>query len=316
MALGPAVADRKRCPWSCVAASRPGTADLSPGRVIVCNTTSSRAYPPNRVRVCIRLAPIQTFEDLETVSPFTFVAHTYNLLGTSRWTERRPSLERFFQLHRPDVLCTQELTPDACELISRILPAMNRVDDPYDGWTNEGNIFWDADLFDALGYGTADINILEGDRRLAWVRLRIKDTGSTIVVATAHFDWFGTSREVADRINIRVEQAERTVEALDALVGDDEPVLFMGDLNDDSHPLRVLRDAGFADSFTALGRYPVPTHPARPMKGDYPPRTHDWMLHRGPIRPLLTTVIDAYVDDLPGSDHKPVATTYRIEAPA
>jgi hypothetical protein len=52
------------------------------------------------------------------------------------------------------------------------------------------------------------------------------------------------------------------------------------------------------------------------MKSTYPPRTHDWMLHRGPIRPLLTAVIDAYVGDLPGSDHKPVATTYRIDAPA
>ncbi len=250
------------------------------------------------------------------MSPFTFVAHTYNLLGTIRWAERRPSLERFFRLHGPDVLCVQELTPEACELIAGTLPAMSRVDDPLDGWTNEGNIFWDAGLFDALGYGTADINILAEGRCLFWVRLRIKDTGSTMIVATAHFDWFDNTRELTERINVRVEQAERTVEALDALAGDDEPVLFMGDLNDDWHPLAVLREAGFADSFTALGRDPVPTHPAPPMKSTYPPRTHDWMLHRGPIRPLLTAVIDAYVGDLPGSDHKPVATTYRIETPA
>ncbi len=90
----------------------------------------------------------------------------------------------------------------------------------------------------------------------------------------------------------------------------------MGDLNDVSHPLAVLREARFADSFIALGRDPVPTDPAPPMKNNYPPRTHCWMLHQGPIRPLLTAVIDDYVGDLPGSDHKPVATTYRIEAPA
>ena len=249
------------------------------------------------------------------MSPITFVAHTYNLMGTIRWTERRPSLERFFRLHRPDILCVQELSPEASELIIGTLPEMRRVDDPLDAWTNEGNTFWNVDLFDAVEHGTFDINILKRSRFLFWVRLLVEGTGSTILVANAHFDWIDNTKELTDRINVRVEQAELTVEALDALAGDDEPVLFMGDLNDDSHPVTVLREAGFADSFRALGRVPVPTHPTPPMKSEYPPRTHDWMLHRGPISPLLTAVIDAYVGDLPGSDHRPVATTYRIEAP-
>ena len=249
------------------------------------------------------------------MAPFSFVAHTYNLWGTTRWTERRPSLESFLGFHRPDVLCVQELTPVACDLIAETLPAMSRVDDPFAGWTHEGNIFWDTDLFEAREHGTADIGILVAARRLFWVRLGIKPTGSTVLVANVHFDWFGNSRELTDRINVRVEQAERTVETLDILARDDEPVLFMGDLNDDWHPLAVLREAGFADSFTALGQGPMPTHPALPIAADCPPRTYDWMLHRGPIRPLLTTAIDAYVGDLPGSDHRPVATTYRIEAP-
>jgi len=249
------------------------------------------------------------------VSPFSCVAHTYNLWGSSRWAERRPVLERFFRLHRPDVLCVQELTPEASELIAATLPAVSSVDDPVDGSAREDDIFWDGGMFEAVEHGTVDINILEPSRHLFWVRLRIADTGSTMVVATAHFDWIGNDRELSEHINVRVEQAERTVEALGMLAAEDEPVLFMGDLNDDWHPLIVLREAGFADSFTALGQYPVPTHPAPPMKSTYPPRTHDWMLHRGPILPLLTAVIDVYVGDLPGSDHKPVATTYRIEAP-
>ena len=247
--------------------------------------------------------------------PFTFIAHTYNLWGTTRWPERRLCLERFFRLHRPDVLCVQELTPEASNLIAVALPAMSRVDDPFEGWAQEGNIFWDSDLFEAEEHGTADIGILVSARRLFWVRLRIKSAGSTVLVANAHFDWFGNSRELTQRINVRVEQAERTVAALDDLARDDEPVLFMGDLNDDWHPLAVLREAGFADSFTALGCSPQPTHPALPIAAECPPRTYDWMLHRGPLRPLLTAVIDAYFGDLPGSDHKPVATTYRIEAP-
>ncbi len=248
------------------------------------------------------------------MSPFTFVAHTYNLWGSSRWAERRPVLERFFRLHRPDVLCVQELTPEASELIAGTLPAMRRIDNPVDGSTRDDNIFWDADLFEPVEHGTVDINILVPSRHLFWVRVRIADTGSTMLVATAHYDWVGNTRELTERFNVRIEQAERTVEALDSLAGEDEPVLFMGDLNDDWHPLGVLRDAGFADSFAALGRAPVPTHPALPLNGSPPPRTNDWMLHRGPIRPLLTSVIDADAGDLPGSDHRPVATTYRIEA--
>ena len=230
--------------------------------------------------------------------PFTFVAHTYNLWGAFRWTERKPSLERFLQLHRPDVLCVQELTPEACELIGETLPAMNRVHDPLDSWTHEDNIFWDSGLFDPGEHGTADIGILEADRVLSWVRLQIKETGSTTVVATAHFDWIGNRRELAERIDVRVEQAERMVEALDTVVGYNEPALFMGDLNDDWHPLVVLREAGFADSFTALGWKPVPTHPAPPTDSTAPMRVYDWMLHRGPIRPVLAAVIDAYVGDL------------------
>lgn len=248
------------------------------------------------------------------MSAFTFVAHSYNLWGSYRWAEREPSLERFFQLHRPDVLCVQELTPEARELIERILPEVSHVDDPIEGWSHESNIFWDTGLFDVVDHGTADIGILVSSRSLFWVRLQIAGTSSTMLVATAHFDWIGNTREVAEHVNVRVEQAERTVEALDALAGDDEPVLFMGDLNDDWNPLDVLRAAGFADSFTALGQDPVPTHPTPRMKRSYPPRTHDWMLHRGPIRPLLTAVIDTYVGDFPGSDHKPVATTYRVDS--
>ncbi len=191
---------------------------------------------------------------------------------------------------------------------------MRRIDNPVDGSTRDDNIFWDAGLFEAAEHGTVDINILEPSRHLFWVRLRIAHTGSTMLVATAHYDWVGNTRELTERFNVRIEQAERTVEALDSLAGEDEPVLFMGDLNDDWHPLGVLRDAGFADSFAALGRAPEPTHPALPLNGSPPPRTNDWMLHRGPIRPLLTSVIDADAGDLPGSDHRPVATTYRIEA--
>ncbi|MEA3502689.1 MAG: hypothetical protein U9R47_07930 [Actinomycetota bacterium] len=65
--------------------------------------------------------------------PFAFLACTYNLWGAIRWEERRRPLQRFLKANRPDVLCPQELTPEACELIGDTLPWIRRVKDPFPG---------------------------------------------------------------------------------------------------------------------------------------------------------------------------------------
>ncbi|MCH7668146.1 MAG: endonuclease/exonuclease/phosphatase family protein [Acidobacteria bacterium] len=245
------------------------------------------------------------------VHPFTFLACTYNLWSTFRWEERRRPLERFLELHRPDILCAQELSPGAATLIGDTMSAMNRVDDPFSGWLNEGNIFWNTDLFELVDYGAVDIGMLEENRRLFHVRLQTT-TGVTVVIATAHFSWSGNVREITEDVNIRIGQAERAAVALDSLVGPDEPVLFMGDFNGYIHPLRKLRNAGFDDSFMSVGRQPSMTFPAFPIARQ-PPELLDWMMHRGPIRPTLTSVIDFHVAGFPPSDHKPILTTYQLQ---
>ncbi len=242
--------------------------------------------------------------------PFTFLACTYNLWGATRWEERRRPLERFLELNRPDVLCTQELTSEACELIGDTLPWMRRVEDPFPGWIEEGNIFWNSDLFDLVDYGAEDVGILEKIRRLFWVRLS-NEAGTTVVVATAHFSWLWDAGESGEWVTVRVTQAEAAAMALGELVRPDEPVLFMGDFNDYLYPIQTLRDAGFEDSFRALGRAPVVTHPALPTSEE-PPTLLDWMMHRGPIRPTLTSVVDFYFDGMSPSDHKPILTTYSV----
>ena len=112
-------------------------------------------------------------------------------------------------------------------------------------------------------------------------------------------------------VTVRVAQAEAAAVSLDEVARPNEPVLFMGDFNDYLYPLQVLRDAGFEDSFQALGRAPVITHPALPSSQE-PPTLLDWMMHRGPIRPTLTSVVDFFIDEIPPSDHKPVLTTYGL----
>jgi endonuclease/exonuclease/phosphatase family metal-dependent hydrolase len=155
-----------------------------------------------------------------------------------------------------------------------------------------------------------DIEILEGLWRLFWARLA-NHSGSTVVVATAHLSSTGNIRELTENINVRVSQAEVATTALDQLIHPGEPMLFMGDFNDYIHPLRMLRIAGFADSFMALGREPVITYPAFPITHQ-PPELLDWMMHRGPIRPTVTSVVDFHVRQIAPSDHKPVVTSYEL----
>jgi endonuclease/exonuclease/phosphatase (EEP) superfamily protein YafD len=242
--------------------------------------------------------------------PFTFLACTYNLWGSFDWDNRSASLERFLEVNRPDVLCIQESTQAACDLIASALPSFATIADPFPGWVDEGTIFWNPHIFDLAEYGTRDIGILEELRRLFWVRLRIPGE-RTIVVATAHFSWTGEREHLPEQGNVRIAQAEAAVSALDGLVTEGEPVLFMGDFNDYIHPIRVLREAGFVDSFAALGRGVVVTYPARPLLSA-PPQLLDWMMHRGRIRPTLTSVVDFYVDEVPPSDHKPILTSYVV----
>ena len=247
------------------------------------------------------------------MSPFTFLACTYNLWGDDRfgdnhWEERTQPLRQFLKVNRPDVLCPQELRPEACDLISSTLPLLHRIEDPFPGWTKEGNIFWNSELFELADYGAEDIGLLDENRRLFWVRLRT-ESGSTVVVSTAHFSWIWEPGDLGEWVTVRVDEARATVVSLAELVTPDEPLLFMGDFNDYLYPVDVLRNAGFEDSFRALGRVPMTTYPARSGSGE-PPTLLDWMMHRGPIRPTLTSVVDFFVNEIPPSDHKPILTTY------
>jgi endonuclease/exonuclease/phosphatase family metal-dependent hydrolase len=245
--------------------------------------------------------------------PIRFVACTYNLWKDHRWPEREQPLRQFMLLHQPDILCVQELCPPSRDLLDRVLTTHQRVDDPFEGWTTEGNIYWNQVLFKLVQYGAEELGMLERRRRLFWVQLqpRFADT-PTLWITTAHYTWPGNSQERQDQINIRTTQAHNTVKALDQLTARSAPLLFMGDLNDYYSPLKVLREeAGLMDCFTALGRIPQITRPTFPTDA-HTPAVIDWMLHRGPLQPMSCEVVDFFVGDVAPSDHKPLLTTYRL----
>ena len=144
---------------------------------------------------------------------------------------------------------------------------------------------------------------------MAEARARLRSGDRTTLVSTAHYTWIGNKVEADGGPSPRFEQARRTVEALDGIAGNAEATLFMGDLNDFAHPIRILREGGLMDSFKALGRFTQPTHPAMPTASGTP-QSIDYIMSRGAIRPMTTEVVDFYIGDIAPSDHKPVLATY------
>lgn len=242
--------------------------------------------------------------------PVCFVATTFNVWKDVRWPERKEALESYIKVSSPDILCLQELRLETRNLLDVVLPDHSRVDDGFEGWSNESNIYWNTHLFELVSYGAEQIGILEPLRRLFWVRLKVRGLQRTLMVATAHYSYQGTEREKNEGINPRIEQARKTIDALNKLSFEEETVLFMGDLNDSVNAIRVLKSGGLQDSFSALGSPLVPTHPAIPTSLGTLPQVIDWQFHKGPIRVMNTSVVDYFHGDIAPSDHKPVVTTY------
>jgi endonuclease/exonuclease/phosphatase family metal-dependent hydrolase len=244
----------------------------------------------------------------------------------AKWPHRRMSILECLKILKPDILCIQELHPLLHDTIVEALPTHAFVKDDFEGWQSEGNIYWNSAIFNMLQYGNIDIGIVEPLRRLFWVLLTLnksdeerkksnQSAGNQLLVATAHFTWEGQAKERETDVNLRKQQAHRTVTALQHLMsksGNPQlPVLFMGDLNETYHPRRILYEAGFIDCFAELRLPPPTTHPQRPSaphEDILADVTLDWIMQNKYARPVLANVIrnmlctNGYVV----SDHCPV----------
>ncbi len=264
-----------------------------------------------------RTADADGSEDGATEGLFT--AMSINLWNTQRWPAREAPL-RALLARRPDVLCVQELRPQIGAVLDTELPDHRRVVGTERGWTHEGNIWWSTGRFAHLGHGASPFGAAERDRRVFWVRLQERTSGCEVVVATVHLTWLGGSDEVETGLNPRLAQTRALITVLDDVAAD-APCLVMGDLNDPAVPVRVLREAGFSDAWSALGVVPQATFPAFPLSTEgsrrpphLPPSTIDWQLHRGAVGPVLTEVVDQPWRGVAPSDHRPLITLYRLSA--
>ncbi|MEK6247628.1 MAG: endonuclease/exonuclease/phosphatase family protein, partial [Planctomycetales bacterium] len=221
----------------------------------------------------------------------------------------------------PDVLCIQELRQKSMELLDEVLPGYCRVEDPYPGWTQEGNIYWNGGLLEEVEHGAEEIGIVEELRRLFWVRLKLVGQKITFLVANAHFTYQGHAQEIATGQSPRREQTLRTVEALQRLAGQDEPVLLCGDLNDPYLPAIYLHAAGYQSCFSDLGLLCPPTWPCYPTSNfaaghQVANQTIDWIYHNQHLRTVSAQVPHCYHGDIAPSDHWPVQAVYELRSTA
>ena len=242
---------------------------------------------------------------------------TYNIWNTQRWDVRKPALEQFLQIYNPDIFCLQELREETRDFIDETLTQHQRVHDDLPGWTREGNIYWNADLFSEVAHGAEDVGLLETHRRLFWVRLKLKGTEKTIFVSTAHFTYQRHPKECETGVNPRLEQTKRTIQSLEQLTQEGEPTFFMGDLNDNIHPPLLLHEAGYISCFASLGLLPPTTHPCYPTTnksaGDrVSNQTIDWLVANRHCKALAAQVPQCYYGDVAPSDHWPVLAVYEI----
>jgi endonuclease/exonuclease/phosphatase family metal-dependent hydrolase len=253
------------------------------------------------------------------VLPCRFSIVTYNIWLTQRWAVRAPALRGFLDAFSPDLLCLQELQQTSRDFIDAALPSHRRVDDAYPGWTTESNIYWRDSLFTRVEHGIEDVGIPDGVRRLFWTRLKIRELDRTFIVATAHLTSQRNKLECETGQSPRVEQIRRIIAALKRLNRADEPLFFMGDMNDPVHPPRMLHEAGYVSCFAALGVQAPPTYHCYPT-ADVPPGNRvvnqciDWLVANRHARAVAAAVPHFFLKDAAPSDHWPVHAVYEISA--
>ena len=220
---------------------------------------------------------------------------TFNLWGDNYWSCRREAVRTLLTTRRPDILCVQEFSKEAEDLLtgcaaeSRACQSNKRrgLERPvFPGWESEGNIYWNKDLLKlakgasgAPDIGADEVAIHKREkptqkhRRLFWVRLKLNGSDRTVFVSTAQLTFKGSAADEAGR-NPRKKETRRIIRVLKSRILKDErgepteqSAFFMGDVNDTS-PFFDLSREGFKDCFTCLGTIIPPTVPVYPKGPD------------------------------------------------
>lgn len=251
--------------------------------------------------------------------PLRISLTTYNIWADFRWDFRKEALRKFVETFDPDLLCLQEFRQVSRDLLDVTLSGHQRVHDEFSGWTGQSNIYWRDALFTEIEHGAEDVGITyEGDRRLFWVRLDVKELDRSLLVGTAHLTHQRHPEESKTGLSPRIGEIQRIIAALGSIKRKGEPILFMGDMNDPVHATDHLQKAGYVSSFAALGLQPPPTFKCYPTANVTPGQLAisqciDWIVANAEARALATTVPQFFLDDAAPSDHWPVQAVYEVK---
>lgn len=243
---------------------------------------------------------------------------SYNIWSDHRWADRSDPLRKFIEIYDPDVLCLQELHDASRDLLDATLPHHARVEDAFEGWTTESNIYWRENLFSEIEHGAEDVGIREaGLRRLYWTRLHVAALDRSMLVGTAHLTHQRHPEESRTGHSPRVAETNRIIEQLGRLNRQREPLFFMGDMNDPVHPPNLLAGAGYLSCFAALGVASDPTFKVYPTanvaQGALPiTQCVDWLVANAHAKAVSASVPRFFLGDMAPSDHWPVHAIYEL----
>lgn len=169
---------------------------------------------------------------------------SFNIWGNFYLSERINNLKNTLKLINSDIILFQEVTIENLQFLIETLPQYNYVKEEKEiYWQTESNIFWNKNIFNLINSGYYSFHHSEyPGRGLFWVRLSLKNQpNNEFIVSTSHLPWVGSNKEITTGINQRIECCRLILQFLNTISKPNEPIIFAGDLNDDYHPLRVLR---------------------------------------------------------------------------
>jgi len=238
---------------------------------------------------------------------------TCNLWNTEKWEQRRPAVFEFLRRFSPDICCFQELRSRTADEIDLEFSDYTRVQDDFRGWLNEGNIYYRKDYFEEIQHGEVPLDMPEEDRRLFWLRLNIRDTDRSLIVATVHLTHQNNADEQQTGQSYRHMEALKIARWAEARADRKEPLILAGDFNDPLHPVRILSEAGLRDAFLELGLLSPPTFPSLPSTDEITMNESiDKIMSSGDLRPLSISVPTFYFRGSSMSDHWPVLGVFEL----
>lgn len=251
---------------------------------------------------------------------------TFNLRYASdekpnAWPERRPVMKELLERERPDVIGTQEGLYAQLKDMAADLPAYAWIGEGREGGSQgefmavfyrkerleplEFHHFWLSDTPEVIAsstWGNACV------RMVTWVRFEDRATKKRFCFFDTHFDHKSedSRRKSARLVLQRVNDMNTKI-----------PVLLVGDFNSpagDSEAYSTLvNENAFTDTWTSAekrGEAFATWHDYKPPQKNG--QRIDWILSRGAVETLETTIVTWSKDGQLASDHFPVVARLRL----